>query len=338
LCCPGGEFLYRLRPKKRPRLRRQHSFQDMRIDALVSEYFADNRVYDPVLMRWLQTDPIGLTPDNNDYRFLSNGPLDVTDPSGLANVISNYWDNWVVPAGKGAANRVYWLSQRGNPFVVIPENIALAKAVWADPRGVLLQTAESINDTSPVSQVIGQYKAAFPQNPTDIALAQRIGRANGALTVDAAVAVAVGANVPCERLPTRGSRVIPLRSGRPTDAELLQAVEDLRAPNTLPQLSGTTGREMLGDALNRVSTSTLTPAGKADLLGRFIDQIVERQAGRWIATGRFTGADGSAIFTGPGFAAVVSPKGRVFTGRYPGPGWTPGPNGVTPNYGQLTPR
>ncbi len=45
--------------------------------------FADNRVYDPALMRWLQTDPIGLNAGNNDYAFVSNGPTDAVDPSGL---------------------------------------------------------------------------------------------------------------------------------------------------------------------------------------------------------------------------------------------------------------
>jgi RHS repeat-associated protein len=60
-----------------------YGFQGMRTDLLVSVYFADNRVYSPTLMRWLQTDPIGLNDGNNDYAFEGNGPIDALDPSGL---------------------------------------------------------------------------------------------------------------------------------------------------------------------------------------------------------------------------------------------------------------
>jgi RHS repeat-associated protein len=55
----------------------------MRTDLLVGVQFADNRVYSPTLMRWLQTDPIGLNAGNNDYEFVGNGPISSLDPSGL---------------------------------------------------------------------------------------------------------------------------------------------------------------------------------------------------------------------------------------------------------------
>jgi RHS repeat-associated protein len=55
----------------------------MRSDGLVSLNFADNRVYDPALMRWLQTDPIGLIAGNNVYQFVGNGPTGAVDPLGL---------------------------------------------------------------------------------------------------------------------------------------------------------------------------------------------------------------------------------------------------------------
>jgi RHS repeat-associated protein len=60
-----------------------YSFQGMRTDSLVSVEFADNRVYSPTLMRWLQTDPIGLIAGNNYYQFVGNGPTEGVDPSGL---------------------------------------------------------------------------------------------------------------------------------------------------------------------------------------------------------------------------------------------------------------
>jgi RHS repeat-associated protein len=41
------------------------------------------RVYSPVLSRFLQTDPSGLAPDVNDYRYEHDGPTGATDPAGL---------------------------------------------------------------------------------------------------------------------------------------------------------------------------------------------------------------------------------------------------------------
>jgi RHS repeat-associated protein len=61
-----------------------YGFQGMRIDATVGVQFADNRVYSPTLMRWLQTDRLGLAPDNNEYRFVQNNPINYTDPRGMA--------------------------------------------------------------------------------------------------------------------------------------------------------------------------------------------------------------------------------------------------------------
>jgi RHS repeat-associated protein len=61
-----------------------YGFQGMREDWTVNVNIADNRVYSPALMRWLQTDPIGLIGGNNDYEFAGNGPTGAVDPSGLA--------------------------------------------------------------------------------------------------------------------------------------------------------------------------------------------------------------------------------------------------------------
>ncbi|HEY7154842.1 MAG TPA: RHS repeat-associated core domain-containing protein, partial [Gemmataceae bacterium] len=63
-----------------------YGFQDMRYDWTVSVNIADNRVYSPTLMRWLQTDPIGLNAGNNDYAFVGDTPTDAVDPSGLTGV------------------------------------------------------------------------------------------------------------------------------------------------------------------------------------------------------------------------------------------------------------
>ncbi len=60
-----------------------YGFQGLRADATVGLDFADNRVDDRTLMRWLQTDPLGLNAGTNDYEFVGDGPMDRVDPSGL---------------------------------------------------------------------------------------------------------------------------------------------------------------------------------------------------------------------------------------------------------------
>jgi hypothetical protein len=37
---------------------------------------------DPMAMHWVSADPLGLAPDSNPYRYVSNSPANVTDPSG----------------------------------------------------------------------------------------------------------------------------------------------------------------------------------------------------------------------------------------------------------------
>ncbi len=64
-------------------------FQGMGYDWFVSMDFADNRVYDPALMRWLQTDPLGQVTGDNGYVMEGNGPTDAVDPSGLQQVYVN---------------------------------------------------------------------------------------------------------------------------------------------------------------------------------------------------------------------------------------------------------
>src|SRR5262245_1128878 len=63
------------------------------------------------------------------------------------------------------------------------------KAVWNNPRGALEQAAQNLTEAGPVSQIVGGYKAAFPKDAVDVAIAQRRARIAGAQTVDITLAV-----------------------------------------------------------------------------------------------------------------------------------------------------
>src|SRR2546423_13164968 len=49
------------------------------------------RSFDPVLGRFLQTDPIGSGDDTDRYSYVHNDPIDGADPSGLRDVDIHVW-------------------------------------------------------------------------------------------------------------------------------------------------------------------------------------------------------------------------------------------------------
>lgn len=106
------------------------------------------------------------------------------------------------------------------------------------------------------------------------------------------------------------------------------------------QLAGSSGKEMLRDAVNITKAFKGTPQQKAELLEEFFKQISQRTGGQWNAT-RQISSDGSAIWTGDaiGRVLVVSPKGEIFSGNLTTDigGFIFGKGGVmTPVYEKLT--
>src|SRR5262249_6088196 len=66
-------------------------FQGARWDPAVNQYIMGERVLLPTVQRWAQGDPIVYGGgDTNYYRFVGNGPIGSTDPSGLENV-GHHW-------------------------------------------------------------------------------------------------------------------------------------------------------------------------------------------------------------------------------------------------------
>jgi len=69
-------------------------FTGQRYDSDLGLHYYKRRVYSQNLGRFLQTDPIGYTSDLNLYTYVSNNPLNLTDPMGL-------WGDWGGGVGPG---------------------------------------------------------------------------------------------------------------------------------------------------------------------------------------------------------------------------------------------
>lgn len=83
----------------------QYRFQGLRRDLTVEYDDARFRVYSPTLMRFISTDPIGFAGgDANLYRFVGNGPVNFTDPSGLVEgvpwIAAPFETIWMVTGGR----------------------------------------------------------------------------------------------------------------------------------------------------------------------------------------------------------------------------------------------
>lgn len=65
-----------------------YRFAGRRFDPETGLYYYRARYYAPALGRFLQTDPIGYTKDSNLYDYVDNDPLDQTDPTGNAPILT----------------------------------------------------------------------------------------------------------------------------------------------------------------------------------------------------------------------------------------------------------
>jgi hypothetical protein len=56
------------------------------------------RYYDPIIGRFLPTDPIGYQDQINQYAYVNNDPVNRSDPTGTFSVIANNWDRMRAPS------------------------------------------------------------------------------------------------------------------------------------------------------------------------------------------------------------------------------------------------
>jgi len=89
--------------------RLRYTGQMMLPDAELYHYRA--RVYDPILGRFLQTDPVGYEESLNLYAYVTNDPLNSRDPSGLLEDDANEDDEIVVVADRRPGQDWFWLAE-----------------------------------------------------------------------------------------------------------------------------------------------------------------------------------------------------------------------------------
>jgi RHS repeat-associated protein len=100
----------------------RYFFQGLRYDATSGLYYARNRDYSPILGRWVQRDPLGLTAgDSNLYRYVGNSPANAADPSGLAGVTVAIVDG---PLELNDGYVSYWFAWQ---ISGLPENTPIAQ-------------------------------------------------------------------------------------------------------------------------------------------------------------------------------------------------------------------
>ena len=61
-----------------------YGYQGGRYDSATGQYNFQRRDYSPTLQRWIEQDPLGYDAGDSDfYRYVGNGPTNLTDPTGL---------------------------------------------------------------------------------------------------------------------------------------------------------------------------------------------------------------------------------------------------------------
>ena len=184
--------------------------QGLRLDSVIGDYENRGRVKDPVLQRFLQGDPAKA--DISTYRVEGDNPTDSMDPSGMADWLSNIWNNGAVPSAQGAASRIWDLGEGASGIKLYknvkslyytgttPE-IEYAKQAWNDPVEALTQFDEKLMAGNLLMTAPWLYPkyvrgVVAPANEGEARFARYISRGQGEQGVDVTVGVVIGVAIP----------------------------------------------------------------------------------------------------------------------------------------------
>jgi len=96
-------------------------FQGKRYDGAVGLYDSRERIYSSTLMRPLQADPLGLGPDSNPYRYVSNNPVVDVDRTGLQGAPAD--SGSTITTTKVIDKQTKWVPVRNAQGIVIADKI-----------------------------------------------------------------------------------------------------------------------------------------------------------------------------------------------------------------------
>ena len=140
----------------------RYGYAGMQFDPETGFSRTANRMYDPSTGRWFTEDPLGLAPDSNPYRYVRNGPVNGTDPSG----------EWVYGDGEqGTKNWVAYLKSEGinsNAFAV------------GDHRWLIWVNGQDYQLNRLPDDLTDYFKVSLPKTPTAAIMAGDMGAESSA--------------------------------------------------------------------------------------------------------------------------------------------------------------
>jgi len=147
-------------------------FQGRRYDYETGLYYFRNRYYDPIMGRFLSTDPLGYKDSMNLYQAFNNNPVNFTDPMGevISSNTLNYWGNSEDAYNYIRYNYGLYLSTGYTP------STAYRKLV---ENGLVTDTGSASDQVFALKLTLTQGLDVFDVNPEQLGRDVGAGSANG---------------------------------------------------------------------------------------------------------------------------------------------------------------